>query len=162
MVRDLHTLAITPSFHIQEKCPYFSYFDCVYMSLKGNKAFRLQLVEEILACDFLYINLALALCRDFYPFFTRFGPGAFLLLPANRQDLKIWCWSHNGDITRATCEKSFHTPPAVLAIPTLRERPNVHFEKRQRGFVKRHVGAERQTSHQTLGLLLKIEFCKMI
>lgn len=111
---------------------------------------------------FFFINLALALCRDFYPFFTRFGPGAFLLLPANRQDLKIWCWSHNGDITRATCEKSFHTPPAVLAIPTLRERPNVHFEKRQRGFVKRHVGAEIQTSHQTLGLLLKIEFCKMI
>ena len=63
MVRDLHTLAIIPSFHIQEKFPYFSYFDCVYMSLKGNKAFRLQFVEEILACDFFFYKFSLGFVK---------------------------------------------------------------------------------------------------
>lgn len=99
MVRDLHTLAITPSFHIQEKFPYFSYFDCVYMSLKGNKAFRLQLVEEILACDFFFINLALALCREFLSVFHKvrarsvFAPTRE---PAGPQNLVLVTqWRHN-------------------------------------------------------------------
>ena len=99
MVRDLHTLAIIPSFHIQEKFPYFSYFDCVYMSLKGNKALRLQFVEEILACDFFLINLALALWREFLSVFHKvrarsvFAPTREPAGPQN--SVLVTQWRHN-------------------------------------------------------------------